>query len=372
MKFDAIVIGGGVVGISTAYELVRSGATTLVIDRRDKGRATDAGAGIISPGGNPNHTDPYYRFVGLAEEHYTNLIRDLREDGTEDTGYAVCGSLFVAVDAREGAEFKRATLGIPEGDGQDPIEPVVVTADLARELFPPLGEVTGAMFSPTAARVDGRQLALSLEKAAVDRGLEIRKQSVESVDSADNVVRVRVSGEEITAGYVVIAGGAWSQAFADQLGVDIPVGPQRGQILHLDVGEVDTSSWPIITGMGEHYMVPWPDSRVVVGATRETQAGFKPVATVEGLLEVMYEAIRVAPGLRTAAIKEIRVGLRPLSRDGMPVIGPVPDHPNVIVVTGHGPMGLHLGPYSGKVTAEAIETGKWPSEMASFGVERFM
>ena len=86
----------------------------------------------------------------------------------------------------------------------------------------------------------------------------------------------------------------------------------------------------------------------------------------------MSEAVRVAPGLRSASIREIRVGLRPLSRDGMPVIGRLPGHRNITVVTGHGPMGLHLGPYSGKVTAAAVETGMWPSDMAGFGVERFM
>ena len=371
--YDVIVIGGGIVGVSTAYQLVRSNASTLLIDRRDAGRATDAGAGIISAGGNPNHTDPYYRFVALAEEHYAPHVAELREDGCEDTGYAVCGSLWVAVDEREGAEFKRSTAGIPEGDGRDPNDYAVVTAERAREIFPPLGEVTGALFSPKTARVDGRQLAGSIEAAALSRGLEIRHASVESIEADSDSAKVVVEGEEISAGHVVIAGGAWSEAFSDQLGVSIPVGPQRGQIIHLDVGEdVDTTHWPIITGMGEHYMVCWPDHRVVVGATREANAGYNPITSVEGLMEVMYEAIRVAPGLRKASIREIRVGLRPLSRDGMPVVGTLPGYTNVHVVTGHGPMGLHLGPYSGKVVANAIETDSWPSGMTAFGVERFL
>jgi D-amino-acid dehydrogenase len=372
MKYDAIVIGGGIVGISTAYHLVRSGIKTLVVDRRDKGRATDAGAGIISPGGNPGHHDPYYRFVGLAEVHYSDLIRDLADDGVTETGYAVCGSLLVAVDDRESAEFERSTTGFPAGDGRDPVKPVVVSPDRARELFPPLGEVTGALFSPTAARVDGRQLAAALESAAVGRGLTVETRSVTDIRSSNDGVQVTVEGEVVSSGNLVIAGGAWSQSFSDQLEVSIPVGPQRGQILHLDLGETDTSSWPIISGMGEHYMVPWPDHRVVVGATREANAGFNPVTTVEGLMEVMYEAIRVAPGLRTASIREIRVGLRPLSQDGMPVIGPLPRHPRIHLVTGHGPMGLHLGPFSGKVVADAIYSGSWPSEWAAFGVERFL
>ena len=124
--------------------------------------------------------------------------------------------------------------------------------------------------------------------------------------------------------------------------------------------------------MSDHYVVCWPDNRVVVGTTREANAGYNPITTVEGLMAVMHEATRVAPGLRTASIREIRVGLRPLSRDGMPVIGPLPTCPNIYVVTGHGPMGLHLGPYSGKVVAAAVEKDMWPLEMAAFGVERFL
>ncbi|HAA76706.1 TPA: hypothetical protein DCE37_16470 [Candidatus Latescibacteria bacterium] len=67
MSYDAVVIGGGVVGVATAYELVWLGVKTILIERQDVGRATDAG--IISVGEYPNHPDPYYRFVALAELH---------------------------------------------------------------------------------------------------------------------------------------------------------------------------------------------------------------------------------------------------------------------------------------------------------------
>lgn len=370
VTYDAIVIGGGVVGVSTAYALVRSGARTLMIDRRDPGRATDAGAGIITSGCDPTHPDPYYRFVGRAEAYYHDLIPQLEADGAEDTGYAVCGSLWVATDAREAAEFRRSTASAPEGDGRSG-RAEVVTAERARELFPALDEVTGAFYSPNTARVDGRRLAAAVTDAAVSRGLTVREATVDAIVSDGREVRVRVDGDDIPAGDVVIAGGAWSEAFGDQLGVRIPVRPQRGQIVHLDVRDGDTGSWPILTGMGEHYMVPWPDDRVVVGATREAGAGFRAETTVDGILEVLHEAIRVAPGLRTAGIREIRVGLRPLSRDGLPVVGGVPGHAHVHVVTGHGPMGLHLGPYSGQAAADAIAAGAWAEDLARFGAERF-
>jgi D-amino-acid dehydrogenase len=153
--------------------------------------------------------------------------------------------------------------------------------------------------------------------------------------------------------------------------VDIPVAPQRGQIIHLGLHGEDTSRWPMVSAFHEHYMVPWPDSRVVVGATRETGSGFRPHTTASGVREVLGQALRVAPGLAAAEIREIRVGLRPLAADGLPVLGPVRGMRNVLLVTGHGPSGLTLGCYSGKIIADMV-FGKSPaSDISAFAVSRF-
>jgi glycine/D-amino acid oxidase-like deaminating enzyme len=91
--YDAIVVGGGVVGASAAYHLVRAGLRTLLVDRGDPGRATDAGAGIISPETNSRDPDRWHRFARAAAEYYPTLVARLREDGEADTGYARCGKL---------------------------------------------------------------------------------------------------------------------------------------------------------------------------------------------------------------------------------------------------------------------------------------
>lgn len=370
---DAVVIGGGIVGTSVGYHLARTGAKAIVVDRRDAGRATDAGAGIITPGGQAASPEPWSRLVGEAEAYYPALVDALREDGAADTGYSVCGSLLVAVDDCDRPAFKEISAGVPEGDGKDGPGSVVVTAERARELFPPLREVVGAVYEPTGARVDGRKLASALEEAGVSRGMIVRRASAERILVENGIARGIVSeAEEIAAGHVVIAGGAWSSSLGDQLETQLPIEPMRGQIAHLDVGDTDPAGWPIVSGFRGHYMVPWDDHRVVVGATREEGSGFGVQMTVEGVLEVLVEAIRVAPGLRGCGIREVRVGLRPASRDGYPVIGTVPRVPNVHIVTGHGSMGLHLGPYSGKrVADEIVGEGDYHS-LRAFGAERFM
>ncbi len=368
--FDTVVIGGGIIGQSVGYHLSAAGGRVAVIDRRDEGRATDAGAGIITPGGDPASHNPWSRLVGEAEAYYPTLVAALARDGAEDTGYEVCGSMVVAVDAAERDAFEEASVGVVWGDGRCD-KAAVVDRARARELFPALDVIEGALYEPAGARVDGRRLANALEQSGVAQGLEVRRASVDRVEvEGGTATAVVADGEELTTGSVVIAGGAWSDAFGEQLGVRLPVGPMRGQIAHLDLGEVDTSGWVIVSGFRGHYLVPWDDNRVVAGATREMDAGYRVETTVEGMLEVLSEAIRVAPGLRGARVKEFRVGLRPATSDGFPILGPIPGVPNVHVATGHGPMGLHLGPYSGKVVADAI-LGERDETFAVFGVERF-
>jgi D-amino-acid dehydrogenase len=162
-----------------------------------------------------------------------------------------------------------------------------------------------------------------------------------------------IDGAVIDTDAVVIAGGAWTRRFGAQLGVQLPVGPLRGQIAHLLVPEHDTARWPIVQQVYGHYMVPWDDHRVAVGATVE-DAGFAADVTAGGVHEIMREALRVMPGLAGSTLREVRVGLRPASVDDMPLLGPLPGVARVFVATGHGANGLLLGPVSGAIVAGMV------------------
>jgi D-amino-acid dehydrogenase len=368
--YDAIVVGGGVVGAATAYNLVREGVSTLLLDRRDTGRATDAGAGILSP---PfiDADDPVDRFEARAAEYYPLMIDQLRSDGAGDTGYRVCGSLTVAVDRDEVAHFDQIRAGARRWraarDGY-----AEVALDQARALFPPLAKVRRAMHCVGSARVDGRLLAEALLHAAKGRGLETREAAVDAlIVEKGAATGVLAAGQRIAGGHVVLAAGSWSRELGRRHGIAVPVEPQRGQIIHLDLRGVDTGAWPIVMAFRGHYMVPWGNGRVVAGATRETGSGFRPETTAAGVLEVLAEALRVAPGLASAAIREVRVGLRPATRDGLPILGLAPGVANLLLCTGHGARGLQLGPYSGKVVAGMIARGAAETDLAAFGPERF-
>ena len=119
-----------------------------------------------------------------------------------------------------------------------------------------------------------------------------------------------------------------------------------------------------VEGLRGHYILPWPSGRVVCGATRETGSGLDPSLTLAGCEEVLREAHRLAPGLAQARIVEWRVGLRPLSTRGRPMVGALPGVEHVHVATGHGASGLLLGPYCGLLLAESLATGRPPAELA--------
>jgi D-amino-acid dehydrogenase len=376
MTYDAIVVGGGIVGMSAAYHLVRAGARTLLIDRADAGRATDAGAGILAPETNSRDSQAWFDFAIAAVGYYPALIAQLHAAQAGDTGYHVCGQLIVAASDDEIAPFEAARRIVFERQRERgtpaPEDLRELGLDEARALCPPLAPVHGALFFRYAARVDGRLLTAALRRAATAHGLAIQPAGAEQLLLDDGAVQgVVAGGTTYHAPAVAIAGGAWSPQFGEQLGLRIPIAPQRGQIIHLSLPGVDTRDWPVVMGFHGHYMVAWDDSRVVVGATRETGAGFAPHTTAAGVREVLDEALRVAPGLAAAELREIRVGLRPASADGLPVLGGVPGARGVYLATGHGPTGLQLGPYSGKLVADLMLGQAIETDIGAFDIRRF-
>jgi D-amino-acid dehydrogenase len=184
------------------------------------------------------------------------------------------------------------------------------------------------------------------------------------------VTGIALDQDTIDVDAVVIAGGAWSNSLLAPLSFSVPVEPQRGQILHIDMGGTITDRWPILGGTGEQYMLTFGPNRIVSGATRETGSGFDVRLTVGGLQSVFNHAMRVAPGVAAGTVKEIRIGLRPLSADGLPYLGSVPGHDEVVLATGHGPSGLQLGPYSGLIAASLAIGNAVETDLTAFRVDR--
>jgi D-amino-acid dehydrogenase len=146
--------------------------------------------------------------------------------------------------------------------------------------------------------------------------------------------------------------------------------PQRGQITHLEVAE-DTARWPVVSPLDSgHYLLAFPGGRVVAGATRESDAGFDHRVTLGGVHQVAATALALAPGLADATVAEVRVGFRPLTHDGLPLLGGVEGVAGLVVVTGLGPVGLTLGPYLGAAAADLALGNDVPLDLAPYRPDR--
>ena len=350
-----VVVGAGIAGSCVAYFLLRDGAAVTMVDAGRVGQATAAGAGIIQPWSSVT-TGAVYELQSHSAALYPTLIDELASLGSGDVGYRRCGALVVnadpdVVDAAEARVLDRARSAAAAGDIER------VDGRTARELFPPLAPELAGLHISGGARVDGRLLTAGLHSAIGKLGGSIVRGEA-SLAAAGNGVEVRLDGQRLDADAVVVAGGAWSDALLAPLGVSTGIEPQRGQITHLRLDGVDTAAWPSVSPLSDHYMVAFDDSRVVVGATRETGSGFDPRVTADGQRHVLANALSIAPGLRDATLIETRVGLRPLRADLVPSIGSVAGVDSLYVASGYGPVGLTVAPFAGQQISQLILTGR--------------
>ncbi|MER3436578.1 MAG: FAD-dependent oxidoreductase, partial [Chloroflexota bacterium] len=154
-SWDTVVIGGGLLGWSTAYRLLRAGMRVMVIDRADPGQATAAGAGIISPGTSFRPLPAFFALARAATADYPVLLQELAEDGETDTGYEVCGQLVIARDESEAAQLPEVMRLLEERREQgigNIGQVALLDGASARQLFPPLANLPGAVHVAEAAR----------------------------------------------------------------------------------------------------------------------------------------------------------------------------------------------------------------------------
>jgi D-amino-acid dehydrogenase len=358
-----VVVGGGIVGATAAWQLARRGVRVDLVESDETGRATSAGAGIVQPW-RPAATGSWAAYSDLAGATFPQLAADLAADSGRDPSYATVGGLTVGRDLEalramaaelEKARTARGWTGLGE---VEVLEPGVATGR-----FPVLGSEFGAVWTGGAGRIDGRQFRDAAVVAAERAGARRRAGRAALVADGGRIRGVRVGRELVEADVVVVAAGAWTTELCRPLGLEPALGPMRGQIIHLQLPGVATESWPTVMtldeDLGHHYLLTFPDGRVVVGATREAEAGFDHRVTAAGQRQVLDAALTLAPGLADATLLETRVGFRPVTPDGFPLLGAVPGLDGLLVATGLGANGLTYGPLMG-VLAAGLALGERP------------
>lgn len=338
--YDVAVVGAGVIGCAIASELARRGARVVVLEReRVASGASYASAGIIGVQTDADALTPAVE-MGLAS-------RALFPELAERLGGAIELDLSGVVrlaHTEDGAEALRRRAAWQCAQGW---EARLLDAAEVREVAPGLGRRPLAALWTRDGRVAPARLTAALAEEAARHGAELREGAPVLAVGADGV---RTPQGRVVAGRVVLAAGAWSAGLAP-----VAVTPDKGQRVLLRL-----PGHPVRhTTFDEHcYVVPRSGGHVLVGATHEPEAGFDARVTA-GALAWLLQAGRTAyPALAEAEVMEPWAGLRPASPDGQPVLGPLPDRPDLWLATGHHARGVMLAPITAVWMADALLEGR--------------
>jgi glycine oxidase len=341
---DVAVIGGGVIGLTAAYVLAKEGLSVELLDRTDLGtEASWAGAGIIPPGNPDRAATPADKLRAIGSARFPAFAGELRELTGIDPGYRRCG----------GIEFLQ-----PHDEDVPPVweHEGIRFARLTRHhlrLLEPVGEVPGEPYLlPDCAQVRNPWLLRALVAACGRAGVRLRPHAPagrwEFAGGRVSALRL-ATGEAVHAGRFVVAAGAWTGLLLEPFQVRPEVHPVRGQIVLLNA---DRPTHVLM--VGKRYVVPRADGRVLVGSTEEPEAGFEKQTTAAAVAELIRFAARTVPALAAAPVEKAWAGLRPGSPDGLPYIGPVPGHDNVLVAAGHFRAGVQLSIGTAQLVADLI------------------
>ncbi|MEN1970312.1 FAD-dependent oxidoreductase [Lentibacillus sp. N15] len=346
-----IIIGAGILGATTAYQLARTGAEVTVIDRNDRGQATDAAAGIVCPWLSQRRNKVWYRLARGGARFYPNLIEQLAEDGETETGYARVGAISIHRDEDKILAMKERAVKRREDAPEIGVITILNTKQ-TQTLFPLLDDGYQSVHVSGAARVNGRLLRQALLNGAQKHGAIVRKGNAQLIHQGRHITGVNINGETYYADTVIATNGVWMNQLLQPLGVHFAATSQKAQIIHLQMPDFKTEACPVVMPPTDQYLVPFANGRLVVGATHENEAGFDYRVTAGGVNEILTKALDIYPGLANATVLETRVGFRPFTPGFLPVIGALPGYEGILLANGLGASGLTMGPFIGTQLAK--------------------
>ncbi|MER6383124.1 glycine oxidase ThiO [Streptomyces sp. NPDC001250] len=371
---DVLVIGGGIIGLVTAWRAAQRGLTTAVVDPEPGGGAARVAAGMLAAVTELHYGEETLLALNLeSARRYPDFAAELTELTGHDLGYRRCGTLQVALDADDRAHLRelhalQRRCGL-ESEWQSGRE--------CRRLEPMLAPgVRGGLRVDGDHQIDPRRLATALVAACERAGVTFHRCWAERLD----VVRDRAAGvctrdgTELRAGQVVLAAGSLSGRLTGvPEAVLPPVRPVKGQVLRLTVPRrhapfLSRTVRAVVRG-SQVYLVPRENGELVVGATSE-ELGWDTTVTAGGVYELLRDAHELVPGITELPLTETRAGLRPGSPDNAPLLGPT-GLAGLLLATGHFRNGVLLAPVTGDVLAEVLASGQLPDEARPFTPQRF-
>jgi glycine oxidase len=357
------IAGAGVIGSAIAYELAARGARVRVLDGRGPGGgATRASAGILAPyieGHDRTLLALGLRSLGIYDE----FLAAVTSDAGQTVEYERKGTIQVAVTLDEANALKRTArvLGNARVEHQ-----LLGAADVRRKEPGVTPEAVAGLEIPGQGYIAAGDLTRTLVAAAMRHGAIFDVGAAVAVEGGV-AARVRTADEIIESDAVIIAAGSWSAGVEGVTAAPEALKPIRGQLLQLRMPERPASH--VIWGP-DCYLVPRRDGVVLVGATVE-DVGFDERATTSGVQSLLDGALALMPVLRNAVFEEVRVGLRPKTRDELPAVGASSTMPHVFFATGHYRNGVLLAPLTARLVADLVLDGKTDADLALLQPRRF-
>lgn len=368
-KESIAVMGAGIVGATTAFYLSAAGYNVSIYDE-STGQATSAAAGIICPWLSQRRNKQWYQLVAIGAAFYPTLMHDLNEDLTSSSIYRQAGTLIFKkspelLSKLEKLALKRRELA-PEIGELTVLSPTEIKAKL-----PLLETSQSALFASGGARVDGSLLTKKLLNMAISNGAKYFNEKAELTITNKEFYSLSTSKQTKQYSTVILAVGAWLPEVLEPLGFSVDIRPQKGQLVYLEV-EQETQDWPVVMPNGEIDIIPFPNGRIVVGATHENNEGYDLSVTEEKLDLMLKDAAHFAPDLTQATFKEARVGTRAFTSDFLPFFGEIPDSPNLYVASGLGSSGLTSGPIIARILTQLIMGEKTDLPISDYPVDRYI
>lgn len=353
------IVGGGVVGLSIAWELARRGWHVTLLERDRVGQAASrAGAGILPAANFENATDSIDQLRGLSDGLFPSWTEELKSVTGIDSGFRRCGGWYLADTRGERAAMQGMTHYWEELGIECESVPSQSVAQREPALVPWARHSSdaSAWFFPGECQIRPPRYLRALQQACRTAGVElVENAAVTDIQSTDHSVQAFAGDRWYSSDSIVVCGGAWTGRIAKSLQLDFSIVPIRGQMLLM---KTDSPLLRSIVNVGHRYVVCRDDGYTLVGSCEE-ETGFN-LGTTDVMLRSLREfAVSLVPALESARHVDAWSGLRPMTFDGFPMIGRAPGTSNVFVAAGHFRSGLHLSPGTAVAIADLIG-GKQP------------
>jgi glycine oxidase len=348
--FDVIIVGGGVIGCSIAYQLSKQGKQVLLLDRgKVGGESSQAAAGMLGVQAELDIDNPLYKLAKRSRNLFPSIAEELREITGRDILLQHNGMLKIAQTEEAAIHLKE----IVKQQQSLNEEATWLTKEEVLQIEPSLSEhLVGGIHFPNESNVSAVELTTAFAEAAVHYGTRIKEYSyVENLVIKNDICKgIQTNYGEYAAEHVVLATGAWSSKWLPDPLQTNTIYPVKGEAFLVRTNPVPIKK--TIFGNG-CYIVPKKGGELLIGATMKSHT-FNKEVSLGGISELMQKAMEILPCLSDAEVSSMWAGIRPMTSDGIPIIGPHPEIEGVTFATGHFRNGILLSPITGHLVANQL------------------